>query len=149
VSAYNNLYYDNAQGVSGYGYWLTNTDAFALCDYNIYGSWNSFYTVPPAANTSAALTQHGSLSAWAAAIGGLEGHSSTSSVSPFTKTGVDALQFQVGSGSAAYQAGRVGGSPNGAVCHVGAWDGTVTRIGCNFAEGVVSILPDPPSLSVS
>src|SRR6185437_11062772 len=29
VSWYNNLYYDNGQSASAYGYWLTNTDAFA------------------------------------------------------------------------------------------------------------------------
>ena len=149
VSAYNNLYYDNGQSASVYGYWLTNTDAFAVCDYNLYGSWNSFSTVAPAANTSAAMTSHNSLSAWAAAIGGLEGHSSMSSSNPFARSGVDALQFQIGSGSPAYQAGRVGGTTGGAVCNIGAWDGAVTRIGCNFAEGAVSVLPDPPNLSVS
>ena len=73
----------------------------------------------------------------------------TSSSSPFASTGVDALQFQVSSGSPAYQAGRVGGVSTGAICHIGAWDGTVTRIGCSFANGAVSVIPDPPSLSVS
>lgn len=149
VSAYNNLYYDNGQSVSTYGYWLTNTDVFALCDYNIYGSWNSFCTVSPGANTSAGMVSRGSLSAWASAIGGLEVHSSTNSSNPFASAGVDALQYQIASSSPAYEAGRVGGTPTGAICHVGAWDGTVTRIGCDFADGVISVLPDPPSLSVS
>lgn len=149
VSAYNNLYYDNGQSDGTYGYWLTNTNALALCDYNIYGSWNKFCTVAPGATTSAGMTSYGSLSAWAAAIGGQEAHSMTSSSSPFTSTGVDALQFQISSGSPAYQAGRVGGVSTGAICHIGAWDGTVTRIGCSFANGAVSVIPDPPSLSVS
>lgn len=149
VSAYNNLYYDNGQGASEYGYWLTNTDAFALCDYNIYGSWNSFSTVAPGSNTSAGMTSRNSLSAWAAAIGGHEVHSSTSSASPFASAGLNALKYQLTSSALAYEAGRVGGTAGGAICHIGAWDGMVTQIGCNFADGAVSVLPDAPALSVS
>ena len=95
------------------------------------------------------MTSHNSLSAWSSAIGGLEAHSSTSSASPFASAGLDALKYQVTSSSLAYDAGRVGGTATGAICHVGAWDGTVTQIGCNFANGAVAVLPDAPALSVS
>src|SRR6185437_14307675 len=125
VSWYNNLYYSNGQVAESYGYCLTNTDAFALCDYNIYGTWNRFNTVPPAANTSVGLTSYNSLAAWASAIGGHEAHSSTNSANPFTNNGAYAKQYQVGAGSPAYQTGRAGGVATGAACNIGAWDGTV------------------------
>lgn len=124
VSWYNNLYYDNGVATGSYGYWLTNVDTLALCDYNIYGTQNKFNTVPSGSNTSAGLTARNSLAAWASAIGGLEAHSSTNSANPFTNAGTYADQYQVQSGSPAYQTGRAGGVSGGAVTNVGAWDGT-------------------------
>lgn len=131
VSYYNNLYY-NQGGIATpqYGYFLTNTDAFDICDYNIYGTFSGgqvkFNTVPAGANTDTSLTSYSTLSAWATAIGGLEAHSTTNSfaTSPFTNAGTYSDQFHVQSGSPAYQTGRVGGLSSGAVTNVGAWDGT-------------------------
>lgn len=134
VSYYNNLYYDNGQSAAAYGYWLTNTDALSVCDYNIYGVWNKFNTVPPGATGSSGLTSYSLLSAWASAIGGKESHSSTNSANPFTNNGTYAKQYQVQSGSPAYQTGRVGGTTGGAVCNVGAWDGSVTNIGASWVS---------------
>jgi len=124
VSWYNNLYYDNGVTTGSYGYWLTNVDTFALCDYNIYGTQNKFNTLPSGSNTSAGLTARNSLALWAAAIGGLEAHSSTNSTNPFTNNGTYADQYQVLSGSPAFGTGKVGGVVGGASINVGAWDGS-------------------------
>jgi len=145
-SFYNNLCWDNgATGISGgYGYNAGNVDGFAVCDYNIYGTINQFTTY--ASGSSGTHTSQ-SFSGWKTAIGGLEAHSTTNSANPFTNKGAFALAYSVQSGSPAYQSGRVGGVATGAVCNVGAWDGTVTQIGCNFAAGIVA--PNPAVLSVS
>lgn len=135
-TCYNNLMYDNgwASGMQ-YGYNVSNVDGFALCDYNIYGTntTNKFGSAP--SGGSSVTVEYTTLASWATAIGGLEAHSSTNSTNPFTNAGTYAAQYTVTSGPA-YQTGRVGGTSGGAVCNVGAWDGTVTQIG--------STLPVPP-----
>lgn len=49
-----------------------------------------------------------------------------------TGTGTNAGAYKLAGGSAGTNLGRVGGTSSGAVCNVGAWDGIVTQIGCNF-----------------
>jgi hypothetical protein len=142
-TCYNNLCYDNGMtGSLEWGYNASNTDGFALCDYNIYGS-KSFTTY--GANGGQGTTQGLSLSTWKTAIGNREVHSSANSTNPFTNNGAYALAYQVQAGSPAYQAGRVGGVASGAVCNAGAWDGTVTQIGANLAAGLA--VPKAPSLN--
>jgi hypothetical protein len=129
ITAYNNLMYDNGGGTNSYGYMVANVDGVALCDYNIYGTLNTFSTYGSnggTSNTSQTFTT------WKSAIGGKDAHSSTNGTNPFTNNGTYALQYQVQSGSPAFQTGFVGGVSSGAVCNVGAWDGTVTQIGCNL-----------------
>jgi hypothetical protein len=136
LSAYNNLYWDNGHAsASQYGYWLTNVDAFGLLDYNIYGTWNKFLTVPAGQYGSGGPTTHSTLAAWAASLtdGTFEAHSSTNSTNPFTNNGIYAKQYQVQSGSPAFQTGRSNGTTGGSVVNIGAWDGIVTQIGCTFA----------------
>jgi hypothetical protein len=127
---YNNLCYDNGfAGSMSYGYQASNVDGFALCDYNIYGTRNQFATA--AANGGNSPTSQ-TFTSWKTAIGGLETHSTTNATNPFTNVGIYALQYTTPSGPA-FQAGRVGGLSGGATVNVGAWDGIVTQIGCNFA----------------
>jgi hypothetical protein len=128
ISAYNNLMYDNGAGSVSYGYMACNIDGFALCDYNTYGTLNQFTTYTASGGTS---NTSRTFAAWQTAIG-KDAHSSASSVNPFTNNGAYALQYQISSGSPAYQSGFVGGVSSGAVCNRGAWDGTVTQIGCNL-----------------
>jgi len=63
----------------------------------------------------------------------------------FTSPGgaVNPAGYQLGASSPCLSAGRVGGTNNGAVCNMGAWDGTATQIGCSFASGA-SLIPLPP-----
>jgi hypothetical protein len=140
-SCYNNLCYDNgASGAMGYGYNSGNVDGFAVCDYNIYGTRNTFSTY--GTNGGVSVTSQ-TFSSWKSAIG-RDAHSSTNSANPFTNNGPLSLLYQVQTGSPAYQTGRVGGVVSGAVCNVGAWDGTVTQIG--YSSGGIS-LPGPPVLT--
>ena len=145
-SYYNNLVYDNGATNNGYGYVVCNSDGFRVCDYNIYGTINNFATYSPGGGMNGPTSQ--SFASWKAAIGG-DSHSSTSSTNPFTNNGSYALQYLVQSGSPAYQAGHVGGTSSGAVCNIGAWDGTVTQIGCNFAGGAAAAPNAPVLRSVS
>jgi hypothetical protein len=146
VSFYNNLFWDAGYNAVGqYGWFFTNKNAFTVCDYNIYGThqgnsnWANF-----SANGSQGL---GTIAAtasnfanWQAMTGG-DAHSTTNSTNPFTNSGSLAQQYQVQSGSPAYQAGRIGGTASGGACNVGAWDGTVTQIGCNLSASA----SPPPS----
>ena len=146
VTFYNNLYYDNGQSTGGYGYILVPKDAFALSDYNIFGSASNAYAYVAAGAQNSGGETTTSFANWKTQTG-TDSHSSTNSISLFVNIGALALGYHVQLGSPAYQTGRVGGVPLGAVCNVGAWDGTVPIIGCDFAASVV--LPKAPVLSVS
>jgi hypothetical protein len=143
MTSYNNLMYDSGFtgfGSGQYGYQSCSINGFALCDYNIYGSAVTGYMFSTYGSGGGGSGEvvYGSLAAWKAAISthtpGAEAHSSTNSANPFTNNGANALQYQISPGSPAYQTGRVGGVASGAPCNVGAWDGTVTQIGCSFAD---------------
>ncbi len=131
-TCYNNLMWDNGatfQGALNAGYIVSNVDGFSVLDYNIYGTLNKFVSYP--ANGGSGTTTQ-TFASWKTATGG-DVHSSTNATNPYTNNGTYALQYQVQSGSVAFQTGRIGGTSGGAVCNVGAWDGIVTQIGCNFA----------------
>jgi hypothetical protein len=147
VTAYNNLMYDNGGTANtSYGYMSGNVDVFALCDYNIYGTLMSGPQFSTYASGSAGGASTQTFTSWKTAIGGKEAHSLQNATNPFTNNGLYALAYQISSGSPAYQAGRVGGVASGAVCNIGAWDGTVTQIGCNFAVGTAPAVPNAPLL---
>ena len=137
-TVYNNLFYDGAHnGCTQLGYVSSNIDGFALLDYNIYGNGSANYVGslwPPGLNypqNSGSGSYYNTIGGWQAASGA-DAHSSRNGTNPFTNNGTFAKQYQVTSGPA-YQTGKVGGIPAGATCNVGAWDGTVTQIGCDFA----------------
>ena len=132
LSFYNNLMYDNgyAGTLSPYGYVVGNVDEFAVSDYNIWGTRNHWTTFS-AGSTSAGQTTRSTLATWGSAIGG-ETHSSTNATNPFTNVGIYAGQYTTPSGPA-FGTGRIGGVSGGAACNVGAWDGTIIKIGCSFA----------------
>jgi|SRR6185312_15322701 len=138
VTFYNNGFYEGTfNAVNQYGWFFTQENSFALCDYNIYGTnqgasnWANF-----SANGSTSLgtisATAATFAAWKTDIGSLDANSSTSSTNPFTNNGALALQYQVQSGSPWFGTGKIGGTSGGGSCNVGAWDGTVTQIGANF-----------------
>jgi len=142
-SCYNNLIYDNgATSIGSYGYVASNTDGFSVLDYNIYGTIaNGYYTYGANGGSNVGAV---SFAAWKSATGG-DAHSTTNSTNPFTNNGANALAYQISAGSPAYQTGRVGGVASGAVCNIGAWDGTVTQIGYS-STGVSILTPKSPVL---
>jgi len=138
VTDYNNLFWDAGfNEVAQFGWYWCNPDIFTLCDYNILGThqqsgvWATFST--NGTNIGYGTAGYASNLAGFASTTGTSAHSSTNSTNPFTNNGTYALQYQVQAGSPAYQTGKVGGTSGGATCNVGAWDGSVTQIGCNFA----------------
>ena len=133
MSFYNNLYWDAGFAIGGYGYAIAPTDEFSVLDYNIYGTGDKFNTVAAGGQNSTGATQR-TFAAWKTSTGG-DAHSSTNSTNPFTNNGARALQYQISSGSPAYQTGHVGGTSGGALVNVGAWDGIVTQIG-SYTNGV-------------
>jgi hypothetical protein len=145
LTAYNNLFFLSSAS-SGYGYSLTNKDAFSLVNYNLYGTSAKWTTVGGGAWNSIGAAGYSSMAAWQAAIAGAAGAdaNSPSALAVFSNAGANALQYQVSSGPA-YQAGRVGGVSSGSVVNIGAWDGTVSRIGYDSQ----SVIPGAPVLSVS
>lgn len=137
LTYYNNGIYDAGfNAVNQYGFWFTNPDAFALCDYNVYGThfqsgvWACFSSNGTQGGVD---SEAASFSAWQTDIGSLDAHSSASSTNPFTNGGSLALQYLVESGSNWYNAGKTGGTSGGTTCNIGAWDGIATQIGCNFS----------------
>jgi hypothetical protein len=143
LTFYNNLYYENGHAPSSYGYVNSNSDAFALADYNIYGGHAQWSTAQVGAHDSTGTTYETSLSSWQGATG-VDAHSS-SAVVVFTSQGTMALQYKITSGIALL-AGRVGGTSSGTPCNVGAWDGTSNIIGY---AGSPLVTPKQPVLSVS
>lgn len=137
-SCYNNLFFDNGAGnFSGpNGYVASNVDGFAVLNYNIYGTKNAFTTFPSGATSITGANEQISFASWKTATGG-DANSTTNATNPFNvnfSSGILAAAYQVASGSVAFQAGKVGGISSGATCNAGAWDGTVTQIGCSFAQ---------------
>src|SRR6185437_294962 len=142
VQFYNNGFWTGAFNTVGqYGWFFTNKNAFSLIDYNIYGTtpgssnWANF-SANGSQGLGAIASTATSFANWKTLITGatgLDSHSSVNGVNPFSNNGIYALQYQVQSGSPWFNAGRVGGVVAGASTNVGAWDGTSSQIGCNFA----------------
>jgi hypothetical protein len=147
-SFYNNVWYfsSNARwgeyralvvSVSGGGSALAN-----VIDYNCYGpgavQWltQTGYGYPY--SRSGGYATHSTAAAWQNATGGDRAGRSLFAVDPrFSMAGSGAEKFQLASGSPCLNAGRAGGVSSGASCHMGAWDGRVTRIGCQRGSGGV------------
>lgn len=148
INWYNNTIYDApssqfaATGASApvnhyNNIWATSTGSTSLnftagslvvCDYNCYAT------------------------ASRAGATGFDTHSITSSPSfqAAITAGAGPAQFHLASGSPCSGTGRVGGVASGAACNMGAWDGTVTQIGCSFLSGTSApAVPNAPTLSVS
>ena len=119
----------------------------SILDYNCYTSTAGSLSLI-AANVS---KSYNSLSAWqsaltAAGAGANQGESHSINASPsfVSATGGTPASLQLASTSPCINAGRVGGSANGAPCNMGAWDGTASQIGCSFT-GATAVIPDPPT----
>lgn len=147
---YNNIYYATGDGSSGSDVLLT-PGTVSLSNYNCYQpaatSSAQLYLKAVAASTYTADT----LPTWRTQTG-QDANSIAANPNFVNPTSANPAGYQLASGSACIGAGRVGGVSSGAKCNIGAWDGTVTQIGCNFVAGSSggdSSPPDAPVLSVS
>jgi hypothetical protein len=147
VSFYNNIYF-TTQGTGGggghNGKLNVAANGNATLDYNCWYQAAGNYAAMWGINT----TTYNSFAAWQAAIGSsYETHSRTANpaFSGSITSGKGAAQFQLGSGSPCLGTGSGG-------VNIGAWDGTVTQIGCSFALGSTTSgsppVPVAPVLSV-
>jgi hypothetical protein len=147
INFYNNVY-TGAADASGYGTFVTNAGAIAIWDYNLLTTGMNWVLRQNGSLGSVQAT-YTSLAAWKAGVaanGGpnVDGHSVQNNSPGFTNSGTLAQLYQLASGSPALNAGRVGGVPSGAVCNMGAWDGTVTQIGSSIGT-IALVTPEPPS----
>jgi hypothetical protein len=147
VKLYNNIL---AGVMSGdYGAIRFNANGPSVWDYNLVPSAMTWKMLAGSSGSTqtGAYTSLSSVQAAVVAAGGIstfDAHTLQSSNPGFVGAGTMALQYQLTSGAAAANAGRVGGVPSGAICNIGAWDGTVTQVGSSLNGGAI-VLPDPPS----
>ncbi len=154
---YNNVYVTNNPNSDGSnaaqsGKLNINSSNFSQVDYNCYHSANGTTT----AMWGVATTNYSSaqFSSYQSAVQGIVAGSESHSLSADPEFTVGTLNVVSGGGPAQFK--LASGSPcvgtgKGGV-NMGAWDGTVTQIGCSFApNGVASAspVPDPPALTVS
>jgi hypothetical protein len=134
-SFYNNICHSPfaTSGWSG-GAWGANSGSISTWDYNCYFSaaYTNFWSIYNS-------TVYSNLAAWQSATGAPDAHSIATS--PVFVSGIlsgkGASQFKLGSSSPCLSKG-VGGTT------MGAWDGTVAQIGCNF--DLAATAPKAPGL---
>jgi hypothetical protein len=143
VKYYNNLAVLTANGAGPYtGTVRFSAGAIASCDYNCY--YFKDYTSAWGQGST-----YSTLAAWKASAGSPDSHGITSNPNFFAAItpGAGPTQFQL---SGTY--GHGGSSPCAATGqnggNIGAWDGTVSQIGCNFLSAAIAT-PSAPSLVVS
>jgi hypothetical protein len=162
IHFYNNLVVMNGTAKYAGLIALGQKSALTLSDYNCLYQTGATSSTPiwgiTAGATQAATTY--SLTNWQSTVG-LDTHSRVADPS-FVAAGTvfgtgsrpgNVAGYQLPTASACYQTGRVGGTSSGAPCNIGAWDGTVTQIGCNFTSGSTGTAPGPlpvaPQLTVT
>jgi hypothetical protein len=149
---YNNIYYSTAP-LGGAALTTFNQGTLALSDYNCF---------QPSAATSAELIYDPpgggggapgyTLSGWRSTTG-MDHNSITGNPNFVSPTHANPSGFKLASSSPCIEAGRVGGISSGTRCNMGAWDGTVTQIGCDFSSTIPadasSGTPSAPVLSIT
>jgi hypothetical protein len=157
LTFYNNILaiMSGALGYQGLVQFCNGPGCVALCDYNLYSgvTSTSYYLTRSATSNPAQITEeYSTLALWLVPTG-FDAHSIAQKSPLFTKPGYVGVRgttnpagYQLANGSPALNAGRTGGTSSGAPCNMGAWDGTVTQIGCNFASGKT---PNAPVLTVT
>jgi hypothetical protein len=145
---YNNIFYSAGGG----GLIRLNQGTVALLDFNLYqpnsaAGTNIFYNPPGTSGYGPSYTLPNWQSASSLDVNSKSGNPLFANASSANPVG-----YKLGSGSPAVGTGRLGGVLSGATCNMGAWDGTATQIGCDFASGIATSggtsPPTAPVLSV-
>ena len=104
----------------------------SVVDFNCYSSDRITAQIASPIGTydgTTTFTAYTTLSSWQSASG--KDANSQQAVAGFVG-GSGAGAYALAAGSPCLNAGRVGGVSGGATCHQGAWDGSVSQIGCDF-----------------
>lgn len=130
-------YYNNIVALTGganpsdIGFAMFRDGTLSVLDFNIYPAsnqkWSWYVTDPGVRDGTTSFATY--KSHWSAISG--DANSLTTDTPGFTGSGSLAAFYNVTSGTA-FQAGHVGGVSGGATRNIGAWDGVVTQIGCDF-----------------
>jgi hypothetical protein len=138
IVAYNNIVVCTANGSGPYtGTVAVTKGGPAVLDYNDYDL--AVETAGWGLSVSPSPVTYDTIAAWRTASS-LDAHSIIGDpmFAGAIAAGNGPSQFELAASSPCRGAGRVGGVTNGAAVDIGAWDGTVTRIGCDFATYPVS-----------
>jgi hypothetical protein len=127
-SFYNNIIERSGFGNSGWDY-AVSTGAFGTIDYNMLDSTIRLAVLSPIDDTSWSGTSYTTLATWRAAT---TADDNSIQATPVFVGGAGAAGYALDTGSPGLNAGKVGGTSGGATRHMGAWDGVVTQIGCDF-----------------
>jgi hypothetical protein len=119
-----------APGILSYNWYPATGARFRLTSESTYGP-DSGTAYSDMTSLRSAIQAAGGLSSADAELGSVQ--SAQTITQMFTQSGVHAARFQLAASSSALNAGRVGGTSSGAQCNIGAWDGSVASIGCDFA----------------
>lgn len=136
VTHYNNIYTQSI--TTGRGMTDFNVDGVALTDYNLYAT--PFAIGLTASGSSGYPTLYTSFAAYQAAIAagttGKEASSASGGATFANASGtfLKATDWQITAASLGFNAGKTGGTSAGATVNMGAWDGTVTQIGCSWKD---------------
>jgi hypothetical protein len=139
ISYYNNIIRRNGFSMGYMGDLAVSTQAVGIINYNSYdpAAFRANILSPLNSNSSATtVTAYSSLSSWRSATGA---DANSTQAAPIFVGGSKAAAYALAANSPGLNAGRVGGVSSGAAVHLGAWDGRVTRIGCDFGA-----IPSPP-----
>jgi hypothetical protein len=134
----------------------SNGSGWQTVDHNCWYDLGANYTAYWGLAVAAGTTGYNSFAAWKTAaqaiVAGTESHSICAQDPKFSAgtasivSGAGSAQFKLASGSPCIGLGQSGGN-------MGAWDGTVTQIGCSFAlggsAGPAPAVPTAPTLTVS
>jgi hypothetical protein len=149
IKFYNNILQRGTTG--GRGDVDTSASALSLIDYNCYPSQPALglSTNGSEAYPTVLIT---SLASWSAALPsgtvGKDAHSITASPG-FVAAGSGAAYYKLQSGSPCIGKGSSNGTSTGSATDMGAWGNGATQVGCNFALGASTTVPDAPVLTVS
>jgi hypothetical protein len=142
ISYYNNIMRRAGFSMGYMGDIAISAGAFGTVNYNMYDA-NTFRAnvlSPLNSNSgSTTVTAYSSLSSWRSATGA---DANSIQAAPVFAGGSGPGAYALASNSPGRNAGRVGGVSSGAAVHMGAWDGVVSRIGCEFGP-----VPRAPTVS--
>lgn len=129
-SFYNNIHERNGFSIGYLGDVNVSVGALGVIDYNMYDSSFEWTLLSPIDDTSGSGTAYTTLAAVRAAT---TAEDNSIIATPVFVGGAGAAAYALDTGSPGLNAGKVGGTSGGASCHMGAYDGIITRVGRDWS----------------